>query len=277
MYRDVEQLSIAVLRAYVVHWSKHNLHILVLSYNKRESRRLDSLVTSLSGLDDGDGRHVVAVLGLALGELQLDAARLAQSDRRRFGVAVEARRPGQAHLGQHGSAVVVAAVVLGERDNGEGLVLHSGEVEGIDGDAVWEGVDKLLGGNLLAVVLESGQQGGVHCGFTEVKHNFISFLCGRQAGLFIQSRRLDLNRSEIGTGLFRPRFGGNPSYDALNYSSMNDATAYRISSKCTFQGHNLMLGKLTGQSPLPSRRLRCRKATRDKERLQTGTNEIFLS
>ena len=47
---------------------------------KKESRRLDSLVTSLSELDDGDGRHVVAVLGLALGELQLDAARLTQSD-----------------------------------------------------------------------------------------------------------------------------------------------------------------------------------------------------
>ena len=205
-YQDVAQLSIAVLRAYVVQWSKHNRHILVLSYNKRESRRLDSLVTSLSGLDDGDGRHVVAVLGLALGELQLDAARLTQSDGRRFRVAVEASRPGQAHLGQDGTAVVVAAVVLGEGDNSEGLVLHSGEVEGIDGDAVGEGADKLLGGNLLAVVLESGQQGGVHCGFTEVKHNFISFLCGRQAGLFIQSRRLDLNRSEIGTRLFRPCF-----------------------------------------------------------------------
>ena len=197
-YQDVAQLSIAVLRAYVVQWSKHNRHILVLSYNKRESRRLDSLVTSLSGLDDGDGRHVVAVLGLALGELQLDAARLTQSDGRRFRVAVEASRPGQAHLGQDGTAVVVAAVVLGEGDNSEGLVLHSGEVEGIDGDAVGEGADKLLGGNLLAVVLESGQQGGVHCGFTEVKHNFISFLCGRQAGLFIQSRRLDLNRSKSG-------------------------------------------------------------------------------
>lgn len=200
-FRDVAQLSIAGLRAYVLQWRKHNRHILVLSYNKRESRRLDSLVTSLSGLDDGDGRHVVAVLGLALGELQLDAAGLAQSDGRRFGVAVEAGRPGQAHLGQHGAAVVVAAVVLGEGDNSEGLVLHSGEVEGIDGDAVGEGCDKLLGGNLIAVVLERGQQGGVHCGFTEVKHNFISFLCGRQAGLFIQSRRLDLNRSEIGTGL----------------------------------------------------------------------------
>ena len=80
MFLDAAQLSIAVLRAYVVHWRKHNRHILVLSYNKRESRRLDSLITSLSGLDDGDGRHVVAVLGLALGELQLDAARLAQSD-----------------------------------------------------------------------------------------------------------------------------------------------------------------------------------------------------
>ena len=181
-YQDVAQLSIAVLRAYVVQWSKHNRHILVLSYNKRESRRLDSLVTSLSGLDDGDGRHVVAVLGLALGELQLDAARLTQSDGRRFRVAVEASRPGQAHLGQDGTAVVIAAVVLGEGDNGEGLILHSGEVECIDGDAIGEGADKLLGGNLLAVVLESGQQGGVHCGFTEVKHNFISFLCGRQAG-----------------------------------------------------------------------------------------------
>ena len=206
-FRDAAQLSIAVLRAYVAQWRKHNRHILVLSYNKRESRRLDSLVTSLSGLDDGDGRHVVAVLGLALGELQLDAARLAQSDGRGFRVAVEASRPCQAHLGQDGTAVVVTAVVLFERDNGEGLVLHSGEVEGIDGDAVGEGVDKILGGNLLAVVLESGQQGGVHCGFTEVKHNFISFLCGRQAGLFIQSRRLDLNRSEIGTGLFSPFFG----------------------------------------------------------------------
>lgn len=206
-FRDVAQLSIAVLRAYVVQWHKHNRHILVLSYNKRESRRLDSLVTSLSGLDDGDGRHVVAVLGLALGELQLDAARLTQSDGRRFRVAVEAGRPGKAHLGQDGAAVVVAAVILGERDNGEGLVIHSGEVEGIDGDAIREDADKLLGGNLIAVVLERGQQGGVHCGFTEVKHNFISFLCGRQAGLFIQSRRLDLNRSEIGTGLTEFIFG----------------------------------------------------------------------
>ena len=205
-FQDVALLSIAVLRAYVVQWRKHNRHILVLSYNKRESRRLDSLVTSLSGLDDGDGRHVITVLGLALGELQLDAARLAKSDGRRFRVAVEASRPGQAHLGQDGAAVVVAVVVLGEGDNSEGLVLNSGEVEGIDGDAVGEGVDKLLGGNLLAVVLESGQQGGVHCGFTEVKHNFISFLCGRQAGLFIQSRRLDLNRSEFGTLLSRPIF-----------------------------------------------------------------------
>lgn len=168
---------------------------------------MDSLVTSLSELDDGDGRHVVAVLGLALGELQLDAARLAQSDGRRFRVAVEASRPGQAHLGQYGAAVVVAAVILGEGYDSEGLVLHSGEVEGIDGDAVGEGTDEFLGANLIAVVLERGQQGGVHCGFTEVKHNFISFLCGRQAGLFIQSRRLDLNRSEIGTGLFRPRLG----------------------------------------------------------------------
>lgn len=201
MYRDVARLSIAVPRAYVVQWRKHNRHILVLSYNKRESRRLDSLVTSLSGLDDGDGRHVVTVLGLALGELQLDAARLAQSDGRRFRVAVEASRPGQTHLGQDSTTIVVAAVVLGEGDNSEGLVLHSGEVEGIYGDAVREGADKLLGGNLVAVVLERGQQGGVHCGFTEVKHNFISFLCGRQAGLFIQSRRLDLNRSEIWTGL----------------------------------------------------------------------------
>ena len=201
MFLDAAQLSIAVLRAYVVHWRKHNRHILVLSYNKRESRRLDSLITSLSGLDDGDGRHVVAVLGLALGELQLDAARLTQSDGRRFRVAVEAGRPGQAHLGQDSAAVVVSAVVLGEGYNRKGLVLHSGEMEGIDSDAVGEGADKLLGGNLVAVVLERGQQSGVHCGFTEVKHNFISFLCGRQAGLFIQSRRLDLNRSEIGTGL----------------------------------------------------------------------------
>lgn len=205
-FQDAAQLSIAGLRAYVLQWSKHNRHILVLSYNKRESRRLDSLVTSLSGLDDGDGRHVVAVLGLALGELQLDAARLAQSDGRRFRVAVEAGRPGQAHLGQDGAAVVVAAVILGEGDNSEGLVLHSGEVEGIDCDAVREGADKLLGGNLIAVVLERGQQGGAHCGFTEVKHNFISFLCGRQAGLFIQSRRLDLNRSEIRALLARPIF-----------------------------------------------------------------------
>ena len=200
------QLSTAVLHAYVVHWSKHNRHILVLSYNKRESRRLDSLVTSLSGLDDGDGRHVVAVLGLALGELQLYASRLTQSDGRRFRVAVEASRPGQAHLGQYCAAVVVSAVVLGEGYNSEGLVLHSGEVEGIDGDAVREGADKLLGGNLVAVVLERGQQGGVHCGFTEVKHNFISFLCGRQAGLFIQSRRLDLNRSKFWALLARPIF-----------------------------------------------------------------------
>lgn len=206
MYLDVAQLSIAALRSYVVLWSKHNRHILVLSYNKRESRRLDSLVTSLSGLDDGDGRHVVTVLGLALGELQLDAARLAQSNGRRFGVAVESSRPGQAHLGKDGSAVVISAVVLGEGDNSEGLVLNSGKVEGIDGDAVREGADKLLGGNLIAVVLERGQQGGVHCGFTEVKHNFISFLCGRQAGLFIQSRRLDLNRSEFGAFLARPIF-----------------------------------------------------------------------
>lgn len=206
MYLDVAQLSIAVLRAYVVHLRKHNRHILVLSYNKRESRRLDSLVTSLPGLDDGDGRHVVAVLGLALCELQLNAARLAQSDGRRFRVAVKASCPGQTHLGQNGASVVVAAVVLGEGDNSEGLVLHSGEVKGIDGDAVREGADKLLGGNLIAVVLEGGQQGGVHCGFTEVKHNFISFLCGRQAGLFIQSRRLDLNRSEIRAFLARPIF-----------------------------------------------------------------------
>ena len=205
-FRDVEQLSIAGLRAYVVQWRKHNLHILVLSYNKRESRRLDSLVTSLSGLDDGDGRHVITVLGLALGELQLNAARLAKSDGRRFRVAVEASRPGQAHLGKDGTAVVVSVVVLGEGDNGEGLVLHSGEVECIYGDTVREGVDKLLCGNLLAVVLESGQQGGVHCGFTEVKHNFISFLCGRQAGLFIQSRRLDLNWSEFWALLARPIF-----------------------------------------------------------------------
>ena len=187
MCLDAARLSIEVLRVYVVQWSKHNRHILVLSYNKRESRRLDSLVTSLSGLDDGDGRHVIAVLGLALGEFQLDAAGLAQSDGRGLRVAVEARCPGQTHLGQDGAAVVVAVVVLSERDNGKCLVLHSGEVEGIDGDTVREGVDKLLGGNLLAAVLERGQQGGVHCGFMEVKHNFISFLCGRQAGLFIQS------------------------------------------------------------------------------------------
>lgn len=200
-YLDVAQLSIEVLRAYVVLRRRPYRYILELSYNKRESRRLDSLVTSLSGLDDGDGRHVVAVLGLALGELQLDAAGLTQSDGRGFRVTVESRRPGQTHLGQDGAAVVVAAVVLGEGDNSEGLVLHSCKVEGIDGDTVGEGADKLLGGNLIAVVLERGQQGGVHCGFTEVKHNFISFLCGRQAGLFIQSRRLNLNRSEIGTGL----------------------------------------------------------------------------
>lgn len=164
------------------------------------------LVTSLSRLDNGDGGYVVAVLGFGFGEFQLYAARLAKSDGRRFRVAVEAGRPGQAHLGKYSTAVVVAAVILGERDNSEGLVLHSGEVEGIDCDAVGEGCDELLGGNLLAVVLESGQQGGVHCGFTEVKHNFISFLCGRQAGLFIQSRRLDLNRLKFGAFLAQPIF-----------------------------------------------------------------------
>ena len=206
MFRDVALLSIAVLRAYVLQWRKHNRYILVLSYNKRESRRLDSLVTSLSGLDDGDGRHVVAVLGLALGELQLDAASFSQSGRSRFRVASETCRPVKAHLGKDGSAVVVSAVVLGEGDNSEGFFLHSGEVEGIDGDTIREGADKLLGGNLVAVVLERGQQGGVHCGFTEVKHNFISFLCGRQAGLFIQSRRLDLNRSEFWALLALPIF-----------------------------------------------------------------------
>nr|DAX05408.1 MAG TPA: hypothetical protein [Caudoviricetes sp.] len=34
---------------------------------------------------------------------------------------------------------------------------------------------------------------------------------------------------------------------------------------------------ITVQSPPLSRTLRCRMATRDRERLQTGTNEIFLS
>ncbi len=201
MFQDVERPSIEVLHACAVPDRKHNRHILVLSYNKRESRRLDSLVTSLSGLDDGDGRHVVAVLGLALGELQLDAARLAQGDGRGFGVAVETSRPGQAHLGQDGAAVVVHAVVLSERDDSEGLVLHGCEVEGVDCDTVGEPLDKALGGNLLAVVLERGQQGGVHCGFTEVKHNLFPFCLAVRPVLFIKSRRLDSNQSEIGTML----------------------------------------------------------------------------
>ena len=207
MFQDAERLSIEVLHAYALPDRKHDQCILVLSYNKRGSRRLDSLVTSLSGLDDGDGRHVVAVLGLALGELQLDAARLAQGDGRGFRVAVEASRPGPAHLGQDGAAVVVHAVVLSERDNSEGLVLHSGEVEGVDGDTVGEPLDKTLGGNLLAVVLESGQQGGVRCGFTEVKHNLFPFCVAVRPVLFIKSIRLDSNRSEIGTGLFCHSFG----------------------------------------------------------------------
>ena len=186
MYLDVAQLSIAVLRAYVVQWRKHNLHILVLSYNKRESRRLDSLVTSLSDLDDGDGRHVVSILGLAQGELQLDSTGLVQRDGRGLRVTIETSRPCHAHLGQNGAAIVVAAVVLRERDDGKGLVLHGGEVERIDGDSVRERTDEFLSGNLLTVVLERGQQGGVHGGFTEVKHNFISFLCGRQACFIYQ-------------------------------------------------------------------------------------------
>lgn len=156
------------------------------------------LLTSLSYLDDGDGRHIVPILSLAQGELQLDAAGLAQSNGCGLRVAVETGRPCHAHLGQHGAAVVVAAVVLGERDNGEGLVLHGGEVERIDGDTVREHADEVLGGNLLAVVLERGQQGGVHCGFTEVKHNFISFLCGHQA-CFIYQVQLTGPETELGS------------------------------------------------------------------------------
>ena len=193
--------SIAVFHVYDEPDRTRCQHTFELSYNKRESRRLDSLVTSLSKLDDGDGRHVVAVLGLALGELQLDAASLGQSNRRGLGVAVEAGRPRDAHLGQNRAAVVVLGVILVERDHGEGLVIDSGEVEGVDGDTVGELLDEVVGGNLLAVVLERGQQGGIESCFSEIKHNFISFLCGRQAGLFIQSRRLDLNRCEIGAGL----------------------------------------------------------------------------
>ena len=206
MYLDVAQLSIAVLRAYVVQWSKHNRHILVLSYNKRESRRLDSLVTSLSGLDDGDGRHVVAVLGLALGELQLNAASIGQGSRSRFRVSREPSRPCHTHLGEDSAAVVILGIVLFEGNNGEGLVIDSGKVERVDGDTVRELLDEVVGGDFFAVILELGQHGGFESSFTEVKHNFISFLCGRQAGLFIQSRRLDLNRSEIRAFLARPIF-----------------------------------------------------------------------
>lgn len=181
------RLSIVSLLFCVLLWRKFYRYTDWLPYNKRESRRLDSLLTSLSDLDDGDGRHVVAILGLAQGELQLDTAGLVQRDGCGLRVTIETSRPCHAHLGQHGAAVVVAAVVLGERDNGKGLVLHSGEVERIDGDAVRERTDEFLGGNLLTVVLERGQQGGVHCGFTEVKHNFISFLCGRQACFYLSS------------------------------------------------------------------------------------------
>lgn len=134
------------------------------------------------GLDNGDGGDVVAVLGLALSELELDATGLAQSDGCGLRVAVEASRPCQAHLGQDGATVVVHAVILKERDDREGLVLDGGEVEGIDGDTARETLDEALGGNLFTVVLQGRKQGRVHSGFTEVKHNFISFLCGRQAG-----------------------------------------------------------------------------------------------
>lgn len=140
------------------------------------------LVTSLSRLDNGDGGNVVPVLGLALGELQLDTASLTQGNGSRFRVAVKTGRPCQTHLGQNGAAVVVFGVVLAERDHSEGLVVDGGEVKGVDSDAVRELLDQIRRGELLAVVLESGQQGGVHCGFAEVEHNFISFLCGRQAG-----------------------------------------------------------------------------------------------
>lgn len=156
------------------------------------------LVTSLSESDDGDGGNVVAVLGLGFGELQLDAAGLGQSGRSRFRVARKPSRPCHAHLGEDGAAIVVFGIVLVERHDGKRLVVDGGEVERIDGDAVGELLDEVVGGDLFAVILKGRQQGGVESSFTEVEHNIISFLCGRQAGLFIQSRRLDMNRSEIG-------------------------------------------------------------------------------
>lgn len=180
------QLSIVSRLFCALLWHKLYRYTDWLPYNKRESRRLDSLLTSLSDLDDGDGRHVVATLGLAQGELQLDTSGLVQRDGCGLRVTIETGCPCHTHLGQNGAAIVVAAVVLHERDNGKGLVLHSGEVERIDGDTVRERTDEVLGGNLLTVVLERGQQGGVHGGFTEVKHNFISFLCGRQACFIYQ-------------------------------------------------------------------------------------------
>ena len=159
------------------------------------------MVTSLSESDDGDGGNVVAVLGLGFGELQLDATGLGEGNRRRFGVTAEPSRPCHTHLGEDGAAVVILGIVLVERHNGKCLAVDGGEVKGVDGDTVRELLDEVVGGNLLAVILKFGQQGGLDSSFTEVEHNIISFLCGRRAGLFIQSRRLDLNRSEIGTGL----------------------------------------------------------------------------
>lgn len=157
------------------------------------------LVTSLSESNDGDGGNVVAVLGLGFGELQLDAASLCQSGRRRFGVAREPGRPCHAHLGEDGATIIVFGIVLVERHDGKRLVVDGGEVERIDGDTVRELLDEVVGGDLFAVILKGGQQGGIESSFTEVEHNIISFLCGRQAGLFIQSRRLDMTRNEIGT------------------------------------------------------------------------------
>jgi hypothetical protein len=52
-----------------------------------------------------------------------------------------------------------------------------------------------VGGNLFAVILEFGQQGGLKGSFTEVEHNIISFLYGRQAG-FIYSVQLTGPESE---------------------------------------------------------------------------------
>lgn len=144
------------------------------------------LVTSLSESDDGDSGNVVAVLGLGFGELQLDAADLCQGGRRRFGVACEPGRPCNAHLGEDGATVVVFGVVLVERHDGKRLVVDGSEVERIDGDTVGELLDEVVGGNLFAVILKGRQQGGIESSFTEVEHNIISFLCGRQAGFIYQ-------------------------------------------------------------------------------------------